>query len=201
MKAKIPMLLIYSRLVMGILIVLLSIWPVGNFPIIATVLLTAGLLSDVFDGIIARRLNVSTQKLRRLDSSVDQVFFIGVAVATYIHCPEFFKAHVAKLVILLAAEALTYVVSFVKFRKEVATHSIGAKMWTLLLFGTLVQLIWQCDSHFLFESCFWIGMLTRLEIVAIILTLRNWTNDVPSLYHAIRLRQGKSIKRNKLFNG
>lgn len=198
---KLPVTLIYLRLALGFTIILLSIRHIDNYKLIAILLLTIGLLTDIFDGIIARRLKISTQTLRRLDSSVDQVFFISVAVATYIQCPDFFKANTLKLIILLAFEGLTYLVSFIKFRKEIATHSIGAKIWTLLLFATLVQIILQCQSFILFNICFWAGLLTRLEIIAIILTLKNWTNDVPTFYHSLKLRQGKEIKRLKMFNG
>lgn len=198
---RLPIILIYSRLVIGLTIILLSIKQVDNYPFIAVVLLTIGLLTDIFDGIIARRLNISTQALRRLDSTIDQLFFISFAVATYIQCPDFFRNDWLKLTILLGFEALAYLVSFVKFRKEIATHSIGAKLWTLLLFATLVQIILQCQSVILFNICFWAGLVTRFEIIAIILTLKNWTNDVPTIYHAIKLRQGKKIKRNKIFNG
>jgi CDP-diacylglycerol--glycerol-3-phosphate 3-phosphatidyltransferase len=169
--------------------------------LIAIVLFSIGLLTDIFDGIIARRLNISTQKSRRLDSTVDQLFFISYAVATYIQCPTFFKLNATKLIVLFSFEGLTYLVSFFKFKKEIATHTIGAKIWTLLLFATLVQIILQCQSVILFNFCFWIGLLTRLEIIAVILILKNWTNDVPTFYHAIKLRQGKEIKRHKLFNG
>jgi len=31
--------------------------------------------------------------------------------------------------------------------------------------------------------------------------LKDWTNDIPSLYHAVLIRKGKEIKRHKLFNG
>jgi CDP-diacylglycerol--glycerol-3-phosphate 3-phosphatidyltransferase len=103
--------------------------------------------------------------------------------------------------VLLAFEGLTYLVSFLKFRKEIATHSIGAKIWTLLLFVTLIQVILQCQSTILFDICFWVGLVTRLEIIAIILTLKKWTNDVPTFYHSIKLRQDKEIKRHKMFNG
>jgi CDP-diacylglycerol--glycerol-3-phosphate 3-phosphatidyltransferase len=48
---------------------------------------------------------------------------------------------------------------------------------------------------------FWIGILTRVEVIAILLVLKEWTNDVPTLYHAVRLRQNKLIRRNKFFNG
>lgn len=201
MKTKIPITLIYSRLIIGFLIILLGILQVGYYKEIIVALLTVGLLTDIFDGIIARKLRVSTQKLRRLDSSVDQVFFISVVVSAYILCPDFFKNNLLLLSVLIGSELLTYVVSFIKFKKEVATHSLGAKFWTLILFATLVQIILQCESKYLFLLCFWVGILTRIEIIAIILTLKNWTNDVPTIFHAIQLKKGKSIKRNRFFNG
>ncbi len=198
---NIPLILIYSRLLIGFGIIPLSTFHVTNYAFFAISLLTIGLLTDVFDGIIARKLNVSSEKLRRLDSGIDQVFFISVAVATYIQCPDFFKLNLVKLIILFSAEALTYLVSYIKFKKEIATHSIGAKIWTLILFATLVEIMVHCQSVVLFEFCLWIGLLTRLEILAIVIILKKWTNDVPTIYHATKLRQGKEIKRNKLFNG
>lgn len=198
---RLPITLIYSRLAIGLSIILLSVAQVDNYKTIVITLLTIGLLTDIFDGIIARQLNISTQKLRRLDSTIDQVFFVSVAVATYIQCPGFFATHTIKLIVLIGVEALTYLISFLKFRKEVATHSIGAKVWTLLLFATLIQIILQCQSVILFNICFWVGLLTRLEIIAIILTLKKWTSDVPTIYHSLKLRQGREIKRHKIFNG
>ena len=198
---QIPKALIFLRLVIGFAIIYLSIVHVDNYKIFAIILLSIGLLTDIFDGIIARQLKVSTQKLRRLDSSIDQIFFISVTIATYIQCSDFFKTNAFKLIILLGFEGLTYVVSYIKFKKEIATHSIGAKIWTLLLFATLIQLIVQCQSIVLFNICFWTGLLTRIEIIAIILILKTWTNDVPTFYHSIKLRQGKQIRRHKLFNG
>lgn len=201
LKHKIPIALILSRLVIGFVLIVLSLMDITHFKWIALTLISFGLLSDIFDGIIARKLNISNQKLRRLDSSVDQVFFICTAIAAYLHCPAFFSDNFLKIGILLGFEALCYIVSFVKFRKEIATHSIGAKIWTLFLFATLVQVIAQCRSGIVFELCFWIGLVSRAEIIAIILVLKKWTNDVPSIVHAFQLRKDKPIKRNKLLNG
>ncbi len=200
-KFHIPLLLIYARLVFGLMIIIFSILSINQYKTIAITLLILGLLTDIFDGIIARRLNISTQKIRRLDSTTDQIFFISVAAATYIQCPSFFSANAVKLIILLAFEATTYIACFVKFRKEIATHTIGAKVWTLLLCATLIEIIAQCDSTVLFEIFFWVGIITRVEIIAIILALKNWANDVPSFYHALKLRKNREIKRHKLFNG
>jgi phosphatidylglycerophosphate synthase len=201
LKFKIPIALIYLRFILGFVIIACSYYHINNYGVVAILLLSIGLLSDIFDGIIARKLNISTQKLRRLDSTIDQIFFICVGVATYIQCPQFFKENGTKLIILLSSEAIIYIVCFIKFKKEIATHSIGAKFWTLILFAILIEVMLHCKSGFLFQLCFWVGVITRAEIVGIILLLKNWTNDVPTIYHALQLRKGKTIKRNKLFNG
>lgn len=200
-KNKIPYLLIYSRLVLGFAIISFSAINLSNYNIIAIILLTIGLLTDIFDGIIARRIGISSERLRRLDSNVDQVFFISFAIATYIHCSAFFLSHLLMLSLLLGSEAIAYIICYVKFRKEIATHSIGAKFWTLILFATLIEITVHCQSTLLFSLCIWIGIITRLEIMAILFVLKKWANDVPSIYHAIQLRKGKTINRHSLFNG
>lgn len=198
---KIPITLIYSRIFIGIILCALAFYHVPGYEVYAIVLLVTGLLTDIFDGIIARRLSISSEKLRRLDSVADQIFWILIAVATFIECPDFFKQHATELIILFSVEASTYLISYLKFRKEVATHAISSKIWTLILFATLIQVMATCSSEILFQVCFYTGIVTRFEIIAIILILRTWTNDVPSVYHALLLRKGKAIKRHKLFNG
>lgn len=198
---KIPIGLMYFRLAFGFIIVALSYFQVDSFRLIIVALIILGVLTDIFDGIIARRLNISSQRLRRMDSSIDQVFWICTLIGAFIVCADFFKINYIKLLIILIVEGLTYVVSFAKFKKEVATHAILSKIWTLTIMGTLIQIIISCNSLILFDICFYLGVISRLEIIAILLILKEWTNDVPSVYHAILLRQGKKIKRNKLFNG
>lgn len=198
---NIPLLLIWSRMVMGLLLIVFSLAVPGYFSVIAIPLISIGLLTDIFDGIIARRIQVSTTHLRRLDSLVDQVFWLSVAAACYIRYPLFFHANAVKIIILIAAELLAYLVCFIKFRKEVATHALSSKLWTLLLFATIIQLIATSSSTILFNICFIAGVITRAEIILIILIIRRWTNDVPSVYHAVLLRKGRTIKRNKLLNG
>jgi phosphatidylglycerophosphate synthase len=197
----IPILLIYSRVLFSIMMLILGFIQPQHFRLIINTLLISGLVSDVFDGIIARRLNVSTVGLRRLDSFVDQIFWLSALAATYMICGSFFKENAISFILLLAAEALTYMISYLRFRKEVATHAILSKVWTLTILATLVQIISTCSSAWIFTTCFYIGLITRIEIIAILFIIRKWENDVPSLYHAILIRQGKPIKRNKLFNG
>jgi CDP-diacylglycerol--glycerol-3-phosphate 3-phosphatidyltransferase len=197
----VPLGLIYLRLLLGMVLLGMSLKPVPDFGAVAVGLMTVGLLSDILDGIVARRLGVSTTRLRRLDSAVDQLFWSLIVGACFLACPAFFFQHYVAIGLLLGLEATTYALSYFRFRREVATHSWGAKLWTLLLFGTLAQVLLSCDSQWLFFACLGVGMLSRLEILSILIVLPRWTNDVPSLYHAVRLRQGKTIRRHKLLNG
>lgn len=198
---KIPAILIYSRLAMGMLIIILSLQKANNYRIVIISLIIAGLLSDIFDGIIARQLKVSTEKLRRLDSGVDMIFWLAVLTGCYIVCPDFFKSNSFKISIVLALEIATYAISFIRFKKEVATHALLSKLWTLSIFATLIQIIASCQSVILFNVCVWLGVISRLEIVAMLLIIKKWTNDIPTVYHAVLMRKGKPIKRMKLFNG
>lgn len=186
---RLPKILIYLRLLAGLLLLCFSLIHLSTYRSIAVGLITFGFLSDIFDGIAARRLNIPSQKLSRLDSATDEVFWLSVAAATYVQCKGFFLSNSIQIVLLLASESLTYIVCFVKFRKEVATHSIGSKAWTLFLFATVIQVVLTCNSSGLFQICFYFGILTRLENIGIILLLKTWTSNVPSLYHAILLRK------------
>lgn len=160
-----------------------------------------GLLSDIFDGIIARRLNISSPTLRRLDSGVDQFFWLCIVAGCYITCPQLFKDNMLKICILIAMEAGCYAISYIRFGKEVATHAISSKLWTLILLATMIQVTATCSSVILFNICFYLGIATRMEIIGMLLIIKQWTNDIPTIYHAILIRNGKEIKRHKLFNG
>jgi phosphatidylglycerophosphate synthase len=201
LTSKIPISLIYSRLFIGFLLVGLSFFQVPYYGLVAVVLLIVAVLTDVLDGVLARRLGVSTQRLRRLDSSIDQIFWLLVVLSSYVAFPAFFMEYGRQLKLLLALEALTYIACFLKFKKEVATHTFAAKAWVLVMLATLVQLCLSGHSGWLFQLCFYVGILSRLEIIAIIVAMNTWASDVPTLYHAMLLRRGKNIRRHKLFHG
>lgn len=103
---KVPYILTYSRLAMAVFYILVSICkPLQNSGLIVAVLIAA-ILSDVFDGIIARRLNVATPQLRQLDSKVDTVFWLSLMYVLIITQSAFVKANAISIFILVASEIL-----------------------------------------------------------------------------------------------
>ncbi len=198
---NIPFLLIYSRIVLAIVITLIAVFDLESTGWLIVILMIFGILTDVFDGIIARKLGVSSEKLRIWDSNVDQFFWLLVIGSIFYLNWPFAKAHYIGLLAIFIAELLCYLVSYFKFKKPIATHSILAKFWTISLLLFLIDLTLHSDSNIAYYICLYLGLISRLEIVLIILKLNKWTTDVPSIFSASKINKGIPIKKNKLFNG
>lgn len=197
---NIPFLLIYSRILIGIFIGSLAVLKTNNHSILIVVLMTLGLITDIFDGIIARRLNVSSEKLRVWDSNVDQFFWLIVIGSIFYLNITFVKENSIWISIIVLLEFICYLVSFIKFKKSIATHSILAKIWTLTLLGFLIDLVLNSTSRIPFIICISLGIISRIEIILIIIKLKKWATDIPSILVVSKINQGIKIKKNKLFN-
>lgn len=67
-------------------------------------------------------------------------------------------------------------------KRTIATHSYLAKFWTLTLLAFLIDLTLQSDSDLPFKICSTFGIVSRIEIILIILGLKKWTTDVSSIF-------------------
>jgi len=198
---RIPFLLIYSRILLAILIAISALYNAASSSIFIVVFMTVGLLTDVFDGIIARKLNVSSEKLRVWDSNVDQFFWVVTIGSIFYLNIDFLKREYIWILLILFLEVICYITSYLKFKRTIATHSILSKIWTLTLLAFLIDLTLTLNSDIPFLICITLGILSRLEIILIIFKLRKWTTDVPSIFSVSNINRGIPIKKNKLFNG
>lgn len=197
---NIPIILIYSRIVIALIIGIITFLKIENFATFIVILMIVGLLTDVFDGIIARNLNISTKKLRVLDSNVDQFFWIITIASIFYLNFSFVKEHIIAISSILILELLAYIISLIKFKKTIATHSLLAKFWTITLLLFLIDLTLHGISSFLFLTCIIVGIISRLEIILIIIGLKKWTTDVTSIFAVKKINNGEPIKKSKLFN-
>jgi phosphatidylglycerophosphate synthase len=150
--------------------------------------LVAGFVSDVVDGMVARRATAVTPFLRRLDSSVDTVFYLAVAYAAWLLHPEPLRRLALPIGVVIAGEAFNYLAALVRFRREASYHALSAKVWGLLLFLALVALL-GAGSAVLLPIALTAGIVAELETLAITMTLPSWRHDVPSVWHAWRIRR------------
>lgn len=198
---NIPYLLVYLRLIFGPIMLVISFYFGKPANMAIFILMLIGLLSDIFDGIIERNLNVSSEKLRIADSRVDLIFGICAGISAFLLWPLQIIQQIELIILLFVMEGMCYVTSILKFKKSACTHSYLAKFWGITLFMSLANLILFGQTGPLFTLCVVVGVLANTEIIFITLILKEWTHDIPSMFHAVRIRQGKKITRYKLFNG
>ncbi|MDB5099019.1 MAG: CDP-alcohol phosphatidyltransferase [Cyanobacteria bacterium RYN_339] len=184
---RIPVLLIVLRFLLGPALYALVAANAPGVWVIAGA--TAGFLSDVFDGIIARRLGVATERLREADSWTDTWYYIWVAAAAWRANPETIAAYAVPLLAVLGLQALCWAIDFAKYRRFATYHQYSAKLWGITLFLAAVALLgFRQAGPFLWLTIA-AGALSLVEGIAMTLVLPRWTHDVKGLWHALELRR------------
>lgn len=196
----IPYILIAVRCILAPVIMALAYFKGEESRFLILVLMYAGLLTDIFDGIIARKAGVSSEQLRRLDSQTDLVFWLSLGFASYCITPELITNEWKGVLLIFVMEALCYLVSFLKFGKETCTHAFLSKMWGLSLLIAFTYLIGFQQAGWAFYVTVALGFISHIDVILIILLLPKWQYDVPSSYHAWKIRQGKQRKKTVFFN-
>ncbi len=164
-------------------------------------LMHLGLLSDIFDGIVARHLGEQTEKMRRWDSQTDTIFWLAIAVASWHLHPMALLNEIWAITAILAMQAMCYVVSLLKFGKENCTHAWLSKLWALTLVLAFTRLIGWGEASFCFTLAVVSGLIAHVDVILITLILPRWEHDVPSAYHAWLVRKGVPFRKHKLLNG
>jgi phosphatidylglycerophosphate synthase len=150
--------------------------------------LIAAFLSDIFDGILARRLQVATPNLRRLDSIADSIFYAAATFAVWHLEPSAITAHATGLVILGALEMSRYILDLWKFKREASYHMWSSKLWGIALFAGFFSLLALGTAGLAVTAAIYLGILADMEGLAISIVLPEWKTDVPTIIHAFRLR-------------
>jgi phosphatidylglycerophosphate synthase len=179
--------MVVSRTLLGVAIPLAAMRLRAPEPWLGA-MIAVGFVSDVYDGVLARRWGTATAALRIADSAADTIFYVGVLVAVVERHWPVIHARLGLLAALLALEAARMVFDWVKFRRMASYHSYASKAWSVLLALATIALL--C-----FDRWFWLttvaiawGILCDLEGLAMSALLPEWTHDVKNLRRALRLR-------------
>lgn len=197
---SLPYVLILFRLLLAPIILILAYGFGSKMSLVIVVLMYLGLLSDIFDGIIARRMNLSSEKMRRMDSQTDLIFWVSIAISCYLIYPDIIMEKIRWIGILIFMELSCYVVSLLKFGKETCTHAFVSKLWGLTLLSAFSALIGFEYGGWALNLTIIVGLISHVDVILIILILPKWTHDVPSFYHAYLIRKGIDFKKSKYLN-
>ena len=145
-------------------------------------------LSDIFDGIIARRLKVSTTQLRQADSWADICLYLCVAISAWLVYAQVIIDFRLPLLSAIAIQLILFAISLIKFCKFPSFHTYTAKAWGLALLAATIGLF-----GFGYANTLWLAIilcwLNSLEEIAMTLLLPTWQCDVLSIFHALELRK------------
>ena len=179
-KRHAPFALTTFRLLLGP-VALAGAW-LGMPRIVYLSLLIAGTISDVLDGVLARRFQVSTPALRRYDSVTDMIYYLFLLAAAWIVCKPVLSKTLWAIAILILSEAACVLVSFIRFNRYPATHTYLAKFYGLYILGSFIALLVFNASGWVVVSLMAVGLASNLEIIFIQLASDSPPVDVHSVF-------------------
>lgn len=182
-----------ALVVMRLLIAPCLIWDAldRNLTIWFLIGFIAAFFSDIFDGMIARRLGVSTMQLRQADSWADVALYSGIAVSAWLVHPQVLIDFRLPFLSVLAVQVLLFTLSWLKFGKTPSYHTYTAKVWGLTLFAATVALFGFNHAGLALWSAIALGLINSLEEILMTLILPTWTHDVLSIVHALKIRRDR----------
>lgn len=184
-----PQFLVILRFCLGSLLLLdaldgdISAWFISGFVI--------AFLSDIFDGVIARRLGMSTASLRQADSCADVCLYLCIAASAWLVHPDVIILFRIPLSLVISAQLIWLGVNLMKYGKPASYHTYSAKTWGITLFFATVALFGFGYAGWVLWIAIIVGIIHSVEEILMTLVLPDWTHDVLSLVHAFQLRQAE----------
>jgi CDP-diacylglycerol--glycerol-3-phosphate 3-phosphatidyltransferase len=179
MKRHLPFALTTLRLLLGPVALACALAGINRW--IYLPILIAATVSDIFDGILARRFGVATPALRRYDSITDVIYYLFVLGATWIVCQPLLTQNWVLIALILGSEASLISVCYAKFGKYPATHSYLAKLLGLCLLAGLVALLVFDAGRWAIVALTVVALAANTENIAIHLLMDKPPVDVKSI--------------------
>lgn len=188
-REKTPFLTIANMLSMARLVVVLPeiyFASIGNRTAFL-ILVAFALFTDSIDGTIARRMKQDSVLGAKLDSLGDLATYISIPICGWLLWPQIVLNEKIFAIVVILSYLLPVSIGLLKFRRVTSYHTWGAKLSAVLIGGSVLLLFMELTS-WPFRIFTPIAALAGLEEIAITFTLREWHANVPSLWHARRLR-------------
>lgn len=189
----IPYLLVWFRLALapGFLV---GYW-VGADQRLYVGLLLAGIVSDIFDGVLARRWKCSTPRLRRLDSNVDTIFYGCAGLVGVILHADFIKPWRIGLLIMFLLLIAQNVINGLRYGRQPSYHMWSGKTWSVMIIVALIGFFLGRPSGWALDVVVGLGIYNSIEGIVASLILPRPLADIPSVFHAINLARADGNER------
>lgn len=152
------------------------------------VLAAVSLTTDALDGFLARRLNAYSELGRKLDSIADYLTMLTGLAGIALLWPEIVRRELPWIAAGLGAFFAVVIYGFVRLGRAPCYHTWASKA---LVIGTALSLIpllagWSAVP---FHIAIALQVLAGLEEMAIALLVPSHTGEMPTVWHAWRMRR------------
>jgi CDP-diacylglycerol--glycerol-3-phosphate 3-phosphatidyltransferase len=183
-----PQILIAFRAVCAPAIFVLACF---RFPgVLLAAIVGVAFVTDVLDGMLARRFGTVTPSLRLADTIVDTVFYVAAAIALKVAVPTAYSGLWFPLVVLIVVHVSRTTFELTKFGRVAPYHMWSSKALGVLIVAALISVFVSGTPNALVAVALWAGIINELEGFAASALLREWRADVPSVVHAYKWRVG-----------
>jgi CDP-diacylglycerol--glycerol-3-phosphate 3-phosphatidyltransferase len=191
MMSNVPNLLSALRLVLAPVMLVLA-W--SGHPNAFLGCLIVSLFSDLADGFVARHFGKPSVLGAKLDSWGDLAMYLTLPPCIWWLWPDVILAELPFVALALASFVLPTLIGLMKFKRFTSYHTYGAK-FSAVVMGVAMLLLFTGQTPWPFRIGAAIFALAEIEEIAITAVLSEWTSDVRSLWHALRLEGGRSARQ------
>ena len=138
--------------------------------------------TDVLDGFIARRMNLTSEFGAKLDSIADLLFYTVMLSVMFPALWELLPMGIWYLLVAVLAVRLTsYTVAAIKFHRFASTHTWLNKITGAVVFAIPFVLLLPCDIPLCWVICITGGVASVEELVIHLLS-KEYDNKVKSIF-------------------
>ena len=160
------------------------------------VLLMTALLTDALDGYLARRLNAFSEFGRKLDSAADYLTMITGIAGIALLWPDIMHRELAWVVSGLVAFFAVIVYGLVRLGRAPCYHTWASKALAVACAFSLIPLLAEWTA-LPFRVAMALLVLGGVEELAIAILVPWHVGEVPTVWHALRLREARAAETKK----
>ncbi len=151
------------------------------------VLFGVGLLSDVLDGVLARRLGQESEFGARLDQWADFALWVCLPIGAWWLWPEVLRREALFVIVAVVCLLLPTAIAYAKYRAVPGYHTWSAKTGSVLM-GISIPLLLIFDLAWPFRVAALFQVVCAIDELGITYLFSECRHDVPSVLHAARGR-------------
>lgn len=152
------------------------------------VLFGFGLVSDVLDGALARRLGVESDFGARLDQWADFALWMSFPLGAWWLWPDIVRREAFFVLLAIVCLLLPTAIAYAKYRAVPGYHTWSVKAGSVLM-GIGVPLLLIFDIAWPFRVAALFQVVCAVDELGITYLLSECRHDVPSVFHAPRFRR------------